>query len=537
MVVLLCLVAAGLVVRARGLLNDPMSDEIAMIRMALGIFKRGVPFIRCGSFTEYAATYELLTYPLALSMLFLGQTVVAVRMPALLFGGCAIALIGWVGYRMMGWRVGLVSAAIFAFLPTTVSWARDGYYPSEESVITLAAFWFFYETIRDRELNYRFLRYASAGAVISYLTWEGSAFLIPSLFFAIVVVRWGDFRWMVDAHVWRCFIVVSLMVGLELSYRKLVLLPDYLGAVRDLTEVSGPMLIFLDRILFDPLYYLRAFFFIDNQVLLSVLVILGIVFARKVRPLLYLFVVLGALEIFYTCFLANYSLRYCYYWTAPLILAGVGTFFHLCDKVSSLKVGPTISVIRTAALCGAGAILVLSANPLVMEAYRLSWQPEQPPYFTRLGVTYKPDFLSADRYVAQHLAPGDVVVVTAPHVFLFDTKRLPDYWNDTVLLNRVTYDGGRKVPDYIDKWVGVPTIRTLDDLKRVRAEHGRVWWIQLNMELNAPDVITYLKMKGRIVHEGFDATVVRLDGAGPPAVPPALVGGRWPTRSATLASN
>ena len=82
---------------------------------------------------------------MALSSLIVGPSVVAYRLPALIFGTVTIGLIAWAGYRMFDRRVGIVAALIYTFLPSSVAWARDGFYPSQECCFALLTYWLFYE--------------------------------------------------------------------------------------------------------------------------------------------------------------------------------------------------------------------------------------------------------------------------------------------------------------------------------------------------------------------------------------------------------
>jgi hypothetical protein len=80
------------------------------------------------------------------------------------------------------------------------------------------------------------------------------------------------------------------------------------------------------------------------------------------------------------------------------------------------------------------------------------------------------------------------------------------------------YDGGMGVPTYIDKWLGIPVLRSLDDLKDVQQHASRVWVIDSTRESSsdpaeALDVVNYLNEHGQRVFESSEVAVDLLDGA------------------------
>ncbi len=478
--VLIAIVLTGLAVRASGLLEVSFShDEAKMAQCSWGVLKVGYPYFQLGSFRRWLTTYELIPYPLALSSLIFGRTVFAYRLPALVFGAAVIALIGWVGYRMMDWRAGLLSALIYAFLPIPIGWAQDGFYPSQESFFSLLTFWCFFEALRTRPLNRRYVTWTSIAFMLTYLSWEGSGFILPTLFVAIVVVRWGTSDWIKDGHLWWCFLIVSALVVMQLSIRQILLVPDYLGIVYDLSEITTPGLVFLSRLIFVPFYYIKAFFLAENQVLLSALAAVALVCFRKDKALLYLCTVLFTLEFFYTCFLPRYAPRYDFQATTLLVLAGTGSFIRFYDTVRGLdrRVPAWIAGLARLSLISLLVAFVLAANPFVLKLYRLCADPDNPAYFARPGVQFKPDYRAVHTYVARELNPDDAVVSRQAHVFAFYAKRPPDYSPDAVLNARMYYDGGLGTPHYIDKSWGVPSLRSLKEIQDIRSNHAKVWLV------------------------------------------------------------
>ena len=513
-ILLLAITAVGTIVRASKLTSFPMGhDETIMVLLARNVLKAGYPYIQAGSFTRVLSTYELLPYPIALSMAIFGHNVFAYRLPALIFSGATIALIGYVGHRMMGWRTGILAATIWALLPIPIGWARDGFYPSQECFFALGTFWLFFEAIRGQTLNHRFLALSAVAFILSYLTWEAGGFILPTLIIALLVVKWGDFRWMSDGHLWRWFGVVATIVIVQLCYRQFTLIPDYLGVVKDLSEVTSPSLVVFDRLVFDPFYYLNALFLAENHIALSLVAAFGFLFVRRNPALTYLYVSLAALYVFYTCFLDHYAPRYCFNWLPLLVLAGSGSLFALFDRVETLPVWVSGKWLGRLAFTVAAGILIATSNQYWLNLFRTAPDPSKPVWYDRIHVAFKADYFGANQYVADHFKAGDIVIAGMPHCYYLDTGRWPNYSINTRLQFRMYYDGGAVPVTYIDKWLGVKVIHNLDELVDIHTHGGRLWIIQDVPNPDSAEVFKYLQTNGRVVYESTQQQVFLLENA------------------------
>ncbi len=492
------------------------SDEVTMIMNAKGVLSSGYPHSMRGSFDRLLATYELIPYSLAASSVFLGNTEFAYHFPALIFSTLTIALIGWVGLRVFDWRVGLTAAFIYACYPPGIAWARNGFYPSQEQFLSLVTFWTFYEAVRSGPLRKRYLTWAAAGFVFSYLSWEGSGFIVPALFLAIIAIRWGDFSWMKEWHFWRCFFVMSIVVMSQLSYRQLTL-DDYLGVGYSLSDITAPTLVYKDILVYNPYYYVRVLFFPEVNFVLSLFLFLGFAFCWRNRAIRYLVVTLFSLEFFYSNFLPFYAPRYCYNAETLVILCGVGIFFAFRDRIAAMGGVWAPGWARGMRWVAAGAMtvwLLLATNEFAVEAYRLSPDAENPALFARVGY-YKTDHRGATQYVEAHRQPGDAVVAFMPHMYEFYANRTPEYSINTFLNEKMMYDGGQKSPVFIDKFRGLPLIRSLEELKEVQSKYKRLWIMVPIRDDNvalSPDVLSYLTRQAKVAYESYREQVVELDG-------------------------
>jgi len=481
-------------------------DEMGVIEESHGVQKRGYPFVIIGSYDKEVTTYELVSYSIAAARQFFGESEIAYRTPSLIYGTLTIALIGIVGYRLMGWRVGLVSALIYAIFPSGVFWGRNAFWPSQEQFFALTTIWCFYEATRPGPLRHGFLTATAIAFPLTYLTWEGSGFLLPALFLCMFVLKWGEYDWMRDWHLWRCCVFMSFVVLIQLTHRQVAAVAPYLQTGNSLAEVTTPTLVPLDLTKFAPFFYFYWMFFAENYVVMTLVVLLGIAFCWRDRAIRYLFVLTAALVIFYTEFLPAYAVRYSYGYQAFLILLAVGIVFKLVDAIIGLKE----SWLRWGAATAVLALFLLSTNGLVLKTYRLSSNPTAPFYGERMGV-YRDDSRSAARFVAEHWREGDGMVITIPHMFEHYSHLKGNYSINTMFDNRITYDGSLNVPYFIDKYRGYPAIRGIEELEDVRARYRRLWVIRGGSHTN-PAVGQYFDLKSKVVFESYGVQVVLFGG-------------------------
>jgi hypothetical protein len=482
-------------------------DEMGVIQFSHGIQKRGYPFIQIGTFEREVTTYELVSYPIAAARQFLGESEAACRTPALIYGTLTIALMGIVGYRMMGWGVGLVSALVYALFPAGIYWARNAFWPSQDQLFALISIWCFYEAARSGPLRRGFLTASTIGLCLTYLTWEGSGFLLPALFVCMFVLKWGEYEWMKDWHLWRCAVFICFVVLIQLTHRQVASLPTFLQTGNSLSEVTTPQLVPLDLTKFNPFYYFYWLLFAENYCVMTLLGILGILFCWRDRAILYLFILTVFLLICYTEFLPAYSFRYSYDYQATLILVAVGVFFKLWDAVTSLREQPLRWCAATALL----ALFILSTNGFVLKTYRLSSNPSEPIYAERMGL-YRSDSRSPAQFVAEHIRPGDGLIVAIPHMFEYYSHLKGDYSINTMLNSKIIYDGTIAAPQYIDKFRGYPVIRGIEELEDVRSRYKRLWIVRTGATWSNPAVVQYFAKNSRVIFQSYRSIVNLFDG-------------------------
>jgi len=356
--------------------------------------------------------------------------------------------------------------------------------------------------------------------MLTYLSWEGSGFMLPALIVVILALRWGWFDWMSDWHLWRCFLVVSALVIIQLCYRQVVKPADYLGIVYDLSELTTPAPVFLNRLLFAPYYYAGVLFFSENNLPLSLLLLIGVAFAWRNAAIRYLFISLMTLGLLLTCLLPHYAPRYSFSWLALLVLASVGVCFTLLDNVAALAIrlrpAMTPTAIAPCVSCFSLLLLLLAANPFLLKLYRLSSNPSAPAVKGRLGKEFNTNYRAVARYLSQHRLPADGLVARASAILDFYGRKPVDYAMNTMLTDRLTYDGGTSTPQFIDKFFGAPTIRNLEELRAAESRYPRLWVVVLFSDNSDNyddfDVLDYLHKRGQVMFEAYHVQLVLLPG-------------------------
>ncbi|PYL14196.1 MAG: hypothetical protein DMF43_02350 [Verrucomicrobia bacterium] len=287
-------------------------DEYGLVQKSKGVLELGFPFNRVGGAVRAATSYELVPYPLAITSLLFGDSEWSSRMPAVIMGTLCIGIVALMGRRLFNWRTGLIAALVYACLPLDILWAQNCFHPQQCQFVAMLTFWFFYEGIRVRPFQHKYLTAAAVTFCASYLSWEGSVFILPALFLALLVVRWGEWWWLKDWHLYRCVFFMAVVVIAELSYRALASSP-YLQIGFGLAAVAGPSLFFLNYG-WQPLYYVDNLLLSENHVFFTIMTLAAIPFYWRKPGFRYVVTVLGALVFCHTNLLAVLSTRYYYYY-------------------------------------------------------------------------------------------------------------------------------------------------------------------------------------------------------------------------------
>jgi hypothetical protein len=198
-----------------------------------------------------------------------------------------------------------------------------------------------------------------------------------------------------------------------------------------------------------------------------------------------------------------------------ITLLSVGVCFGLWDRISAIDIGKrfwAVRMLRWEAPAALVLVLVLSANGLVLQSYRLSINPDVPIVGGRIGV-YKTDYRGAAQFASRAWSYGDGLIVTIPHIFEFYSRRDADFSTCTMLGKVLTYDGAREAPGFFDKFRGLPTIRSLEEIEDLRSRYRRLWLVQVPVDDPLDPLTTaYLRRNGRVVYQSYKSRVLLVEG-------------------------
>ena len=496
-------------------------DEMGLVTKSKGIYKLGFPYLIWAGQVRWLTTYEAVPYPLALSGLIFGYSEWSMRLPACVMGTLCIGIIALMGRRLFNWRVGLFAAFVYACMPLNIRWAQNAFYLSQCQFMSILTIWLFYEAIRVRPLHRRYLTAASAAFCLAYLSWEGSGFLLPALFIALMVVRWGEWWWLKEFHLYRCLFFMAAVVIAEYCSRTIAGIP-YLMIGSGLSNIAGPSLFFLTPA-YTPEFYIDKLWLVENHVFFTIMIFLGLPFCWAHRGFRYVFTVLVMLWFLHTNFLAALSPRYCYYYQPLVILAGTAAAVMLYDRVVSLAYREGNSTVARVAAHATGlavmTLLFLQSNEWLMKEYSLSSRGDEPGLMTRMN-TYRYDYRGAAQYVKSHFQPGDLIVPGIPHVFAYYAGMPGDYVLDTLLGTKTGYNQLLAVPGFIDKFAGLPVLRNLTELRDVVSRSHRTWVVFAPYssfeKLSNPNVLDYLNQTAKVEFETYRAKVMLVERATQP---------------------
>jgi len=483
-IALLALVIVAFVIRVSGLMTFPLDhDEVFIRNCTHGILERGFPSEEIHGLLYRMTTYEFLPWPEFVCAMLTGWQDWSLRVPSLVFATLTTGLIGLFGSHWFDRRTGLLAAALYTFIAWDVDWSRHCFHLQQTQFFALLCFYAFYRSIVNGGGVDR--RYFPAACVLfctTYLTWEGSGFILPAFVIVLIVMHPTDWIWLRQFHFWVGFIFVSCVVVIQLTDRAITL-PPYLALGFGLGDITGPSPFFLDPDS-DIYFYITRIFFNEAHVLPLILVLLGLVLYWNHKPTRYILVLFFSLIIFYSGFLPVYSIRYWYYYQPLLLLGGCGVVIRFYDRVASLAQQAVVSWAGLWARVSVAAVILmmfLAASEIGIKIYRLTYlvESESAEFFLFYHDGYF-DYQAPSLFINDHFKPGDEVISLTPHTFMHFTGKFA-YGFNPLLVKRMFYVSQLNPPGqllrsgYADRYSGTPDLRNMLELQDVLLNHRRIW--------------------------------------------------------------
>lgn len=500
---LAALLAVGFGLRLAYLVHShPFFDEYTTLLAAQRILAVGVPVLLSGLFYEHGLVFSYLAAPLVAAAAWLSgggdplAPLTWARVPSLVAGLAAIALLYRVGTRWFSPRAGLVAAGLLALSPEGMVWGGRARMYALIQLLALILALLVYAGSQGRGSS-RLRWLAVLVLLIALLTQFGAIILVPPLIVGALAVGWltrlpGERPWFLQRTVIAQAVALLAVVGLGILVKRL-------GQPLGVAPLGSPDAGNLAQELFNTVTYqaglvldgagmvrfLAREFGVAHHLWLAVAACLGGLAAlirwrttRRYpagsagRPAATLFVwlitALPVLEMITLLQPWRHNPRYLVM-TLPyfylLVAAGVE---HL------LRSGcPYGTDGRDAAKEGARRWLprligVLLAMLAILQARGL-WLDLEVAYRTP-----EPAYEAAFRYVGQAWQDGDAVLTMNTSGAVVSLQRA-DYFAiqedaDQFLIRSAT-------GEMVDRWVGAPWLGKASDLMRALDRHPRAWFV------------------------------------------------------------
>jgi hypothetical protein len=505
-------------------MNHPLDhDEVFMRNVTHGIVERGYPSLAYKGEFFRLSTYELVPWPEAFCAILTGWPDWSLRVPALLFGTAVCGLLGVIGSRMFNRRTGLLAALIYACLAFDVLWSRHCFHLQQTQFFALLCFYAFYESIRrGGGVDRKYFPAACVLFCLTYLSWEGSGFILPVFALMLIVMNPDDWRWLRQFHFWVGLFFVSAVVLIQLSGRAL-LLPVYLTMGYGLSDISSPKLNFLDQRNND-FFYIDQLMLMNSHVLLSILALVGLPLLWWHKPTRYVLTLFFLLLLCYSNLLPIFSIRYCYYYQTLLVLGACAVIVRFYDHIAGLFA--TVSEVNwiwvgrwaQRSLAIVMVVMFLAASEIGVRFYRVEQPQGIPIAFSRYNDSSY-DYQTPSLYVSGQMRPGDAVITLMPDTFAHFTGKSAVECN-TALNKRIVFNREYDTPVFIDGHSGSMVLRNTAQLRDLYSRHNRVWFIAEAASLfnkQDRDTVSFVKNISRVVYENASGAVYLWDGGGDPA--------------------
>lgn len=509
LILLIILVSIGFLLRLYNLSKPSLfGDEMSMFEFAQGVLSKGFPHRMLGTILRPATTYELVPYPIAISTFLLGISDFSIRFPAVIFGTLTIVVIYIVGWQIFNRRVGIFAALVYTFTPMSIIWAQNAFHPQQAQLLALLTSYFFYQAIKEEVIKHKPLYIAVIFFILTYLSWEGTGFILPALICSLIAVKGKDISWLRDRHVWFAGGIASLSVIIQLTWRILNQV-RYLALGTGLAEVSTPSLFFLDP-MYDPWFYIENFLWYEHYIILTLILISGFPMIWKSKCLRFYYVLFFSLIIMMTNLLSNASIRYVHYLLPFFLISASAVIVSGIDSILSLKKWGSLWTIRLASISPMfflPVIIILSTNDFVLKLYRINNFSNPGGMQSRRNIHWA-DNRSISEYLLAHTKDGDIVINGSTTPSKYYLGRESEYFIETYLSKMIFYDITQESVGYIDKNTS-SVIRNLDELKDVLNKHNRVWINATPYHVyslyNNNELVDFVDNNFKVVYESYGA--------------------------------
>lgn len=512
-VTLILIVLVGAFLRFKVITQESLHiDEAYLMVKNQGILDYGCPCLKLAPELPlwYVSTSELLSYIQALSFIILGKSEFSLRLPGVLFGILTIPLLYCFGKMIGGERVGLLASAVFSLLPSAIDMTSFARYPSQVCFFSLLTSFLGFVYLKTDKNRYLYLCYLSL--LLTYFTWQGSAFMVLTLLVMRIIMGKKD---RIFKDIKAFLFIVAPVISIHLTVRLLLIIfqGDFFFGP-SVSEVV-PALMFLHP-LYDPFYYITNFFFIPGHQFLSILFFAGfplaLIRSKTYRDLLFLYVNPILIPFLMSNLLQISVYRYVYYLLPYLILCACIVLFVFLDYLGHNKnyyrfLNSINSIFASLVLIviSCGIWVNLSNFPSITE--QLKNNP---------NLRYLPETRAAADFIKTNIQPGDIVVTLEANLFDYYYLDKADYFFISKLASIpvAVFPRGSNVLA-VEIRDGTPAVLSLNELERIIGSgNRRVWFVAVPQYIDHldNDSIKFLTKNKRVLFERYLTEVSLIGG-------------------------
>jgi hypothetical protein len=486
-------------------------DEVTMGFFSQGVLNRGYPVMHLspGLPERIVSTSEVIPYSMALSSVIFGgmSPEFQLRFSGAFFGTLTTLLLYFFSSWWFDKRVGLLAAMLYAVLPMAINMAQYARYPAQLEFFALLTVYLFcrYISAEGRKEGVKFAYLSVPSFAMTYLSWEGSAFLLPAMFFGLMLFKGRDWSWVQDKHLWICGVLVSTVIFFQLGLR-------YVQSTNALVVGSGISDLNLAAQWlqpgYDPIAFLNNFLLVEKSQVITLFSLIGLVLCFRDKPLLFINGATFPALILWTNLVETQDYRHFYYFLPLVILSACRAFFQVSDflferskRLLSRTYAPAMVAVAKVGLI---AILFFSTNDHVLRLYNLP-NTSAEPGLVRLDTRNDSGLKKAFEALKRDIEPGDKFVALRPHQLLFYSANNA-YFAETILQLPVVIPNDDTFP--VHRAEGSRWVYNTDTLKEMLNEKRRLWII-LESEGTFYDAefTAYLKSQTLLKYEDPDTRV------------------------------
>ena len=497
-------------------------DELSSYYAARGILAHGLPYFPSGFLYPKS---ELYSYILALWLTLFGQADGISRAISVVEYLLCIPLIYIVGSYFFDKRVGLLSAAMLTFSPTSLVWSRQMRMYEQEQLMALLTIFLFYKAIQKQEKVY-LVYLAAVSLILTYFSHEEVFIVMPGLLLAILYASTEGKRRLpsilYQKHWWYAGLLCVSVIGIQLLIAKYSH-PPTLG-----TDVSQqPQVGFTTD---NVPFYTNLLFLPDNLgngnypwiTLNSVLATIGCFLARRGTNMrakycaLFLFISVLTLVFVFTATADRYMyvLYPVYYMLGSYallrILLALWAFarpriiLQKRDATGKPVLGGSyLSRPMSLALYATGALVCLSV--LVVPILPLS---NYNVFVSRVtGFEYHRHYRDYDAvaaYMNAHIQPQDTVIsIAPPNCTLYYDGKVDYFFSIDRALFLIEQKG-----TIVETASGAKAMFNQEDFQAVLSSNSRIWIVSDNGPYQS-QVLSHFTLPPdfRIVYEGYGSAL------------------------------